>query len=58
VEIEPKLKEIFVARQQKVTFVEADAGLEFSTVAEVVDMGHRADVENIGLMTARIGAGQ
>ena len=47
-----------MARQEKVMFVEADAGLEFNAVAEVVDMGHRADVENIGLMTARIGAGQ
>ena len=29
-------------------FVEADADLEFSKVAEVIDMGHQANVDNIG----------
>jgi biopolymer transport protein TolR len=55
-DLEPRLAEIFRVRQQKVMFVQADAGLEFSKVAEVVDMGHRADVENIGLITPRTAA--
>ena len=30
-------------------FVKADTSLEFNKVAEVIDMGHQAEVENIGL---------
>jgi biopolymer transport protein ExbD/biopolymer transport protein TolR len=56
--IEPKLAEIFATRQEKVMFVKGDAALDFSKVAEVIDMGHEADVDNIGLITPRIEAGQ
>jgi biopolymer transport protein TolR len=57
-QIEPKLAEIFATRQEKVMFVKGDASLDFSKVAEVIDMGHQADVDNIGLITPRIEAGQ
>jgi biopolymer transport protein TolR len=57
-QIEPELTRIFAARQNKVMFVKGDAALEFSKVAEVIDMGHQADVDNIGLITPRIAAGQ
>ena len=57
-QIEPKLAEIFATRQEKVMFVKGDAALDFSKVAEVIDMGHQADVDNIGLITPRIEAGQ
>jgi biopolymer transport protein ExbD/biopolymer transport protein TolR len=56
--IEPKLAEIFATRQEKVMFVKGDADLDFSKVAEVIDMGHQADVDNIGLLTPRVLAGQ
>jgi len=56
--IEPKLAEIFAARQEKVMFVKGDADLDFGKVAEVIDMGHQAEVDNIGLITPRIAAGQ
>jgi biopolymer transport protein TolR len=52
-EVEPRLAAIFAGRQAKVMFVRADAVLEFSEVAEVVDMGHRADAQSIGLLTSR-----
>ena|ERR1035437_9987913 len=57
-QIEPKLAEIFDTRQEKVMFVKGDASLDFSNVAEVIDMGHQAEVDNIGLITPRIEAGQ
>lgn len=57
-QIEPKLAEIFATRQEKVMFVKGDASLDFSKVAEVIDMGHEADVDNIGLITPRIAAGE
>jgi len=56
--LEPKLAEIFAARQEKVMFVKGDADLDFGKVAEVIDMGHQAEVDNIGLVTPRIAAGQ
>jgi biopolymer transport protein TolR len=57
-DLEPRLAAIFATRREKVMFVRADAGLEFSKVAEVVDMGHEADVQSIGLITPRIAASQ
>jgi biopolymer transport protein TolR len=57
-EIEPKLTEIFAARQEKVMFVKGDKDLDFSKVAEIIDYGHHAGVDNIGLLTPRVLAGQ
>ena len=57
-QIESKLAEIFATRQEKVMFVKGDASLDFVKVAEVIDMGHQADVDNIGLITPRVAAGQ
>jgi biopolymer transport protein ExbD/biopolymer transport protein TolR len=57
-DLEPKLAEIFATRQEKVMFVKGDSDLDFSKVAEVIDMGHQADVDNIGLLTPRVLAGQ
>lgn len=50
-DIEPKLAQIFATRQDRVMFVKADEAVEFSRVAEVIDMGHQAQVDNIGLIT-------
>ncbi|MBS1820962.1 MAG: biopolymer transporter ExbD [Acidobacteria bacterium] len=57
-DIEPKLAEIFATRQEKVMFVKGDKDLDFSKIAEVIDYGHQAGVDNIGLITPRILAGQ
>ena len=52
-QIESQLAAIFATRQEKVMFVKADTSLEYSKVAEVIDMGHQAEVDNIGLITGR-----
>jgi len=57
-EIESQLASIFATRQEKVMFVKGDSDLDFGKVAEVIDMGHQADVDNIGLITPRVAAGQ
>jgi len=57
-QLESQLAQIFSTRQEKVMFVKGDAALDFDKVAEVIDMGHQADVDNIGLITPRIQAGQ
>ena len=56
--IEPKLQEIFAARQEKVMFIKGDPDLTYGTIAEVVDFGHQAGVDNIGIITPRVEAGQ
>ena len=56
--LEPKLAEIFSTRSEKVMFVKGDGDLDYGKVAEVIDMGHQADVDNIGLLTPRVLAGQ
>ncbi len=50
-----KLASIFAARSEKTMFIKGDAGLEFSAVAGVIDSGHRAGVENIGIITPQTG---
>jgi biopolymer transport protein TolR len=57
-EIEPRLAAIFATRQEKTVFLKADPALEFNIVAEVVNMSHRADIQNIGLMTGSEAAEQ
>ena len=57
-QIESQLAAIFATRQEKGMFVKADNSLEFNKVAEVIDMGHQAEVDNIGLITPRIAAEQ
>jgi len=57
-DIEPKLSEIFATRQEKVMFVKGDKDLDFRLVAEVIDFGHQAGVDNIGLITPRVESGQ
>jgi biopolymer transport protein ExbD/biopolymer transport protein TolR len=56
--LEPKLAEIFASRQEKVMFVKGDASVDYAKIAEVIDLGHQAGVDNIGLITPRIAAGQ
>jgi biopolymer transport protein ExbD/biopolymer transport protein TolR len=38
-------------------FVKGDAGLTYSQVAEVIDMGHEAGVDKIGIITPRVAQG-
>ena len=56
-DIAPELSKIFATRVEKVMFVKGDKDLNFGTVAEVIGMGHQADVTNIGIMTPQILAG-
>jgi len=56
--IEPKLAEIFATRSEKVMFVKGDPDLFYGNIAEVIDFGHQAGVDNIGIITPRVEAGQ
>ncbi len=53
-----KLEGIFATRAEKIMFVKGDAGLDFSAIADVLDIGHEAGVDHIGLITPKVEAGQ
>jgi len=55
--LQGRLEEIYKTRAEKVMFVKADPALEFSEVAQVIDIAHAAGVEKVGLITAKIEAG-
>ena len=55
--LQGRLEEIFKTRAEKVMFVKGDSDLEFSEVAQVIDIAHAAGVEKVGLITAKIEAG-
>ena len=57
-ELLPKLTEIFANRAERVMFVKGGDHVEFASIADVIDIGRAANVDHIGLMTAKIQAGQ
>lgn len=52
-----RLNDIFKTRAEKVMFVKADPDLTFDEVAQVIDIAHAAGVDKVGLITAKIEAG-
>jgi biopolymer transport protein ExbD len=54
----PKLTDIYANRAERVMFVKGDDELDFSKIAEVIDIAKAANVDNVGLMTPKIIAGQ
>jgi biopolymer transport protein ExbD len=46
------------AESERVMFIKGDPNLNFSTVADVVDIAHGVGVDHIGLITPKIAAGQ
>jgi biopolymer transport protein TolR len=57
-QLRQRLDEIFAPRAEKVMFVKGDPNLNFSSVAEVIDISHSVGVDHIGLITPKIEAGQ
>jgi biopolymer transport protein TolR len=53
-----RLEEIFKTRAERVMFVKGDPGLEFQYVAKVIDIAKGAGIDKVGLMTAKMEAGQ
>jgi biopolymer transport protein ExbD len=54
----PRLEEIFKTRAERVVFVKGDPSLEFRWVADAIDIAHGAGIDKVGLMTAKVEAGQ
>ncbi len=53
-----RLIDIFKTRAERIVFVRGDAGLNFVEIADVIDIAKGAGIDKIGLMTAKIEAGQ
>ncbi len=56
--MQSRLEEIFKTRAERVVFVKGDPDLEFREVAKAIDIAHGAGIDKVGLMTAKVEAGQ
>jgi biopolymer transport protein ExbD len=57
-DLQSKLEAIFKTRAERVMFVKGDPEVPFMEVAEVIDIAHAAQVDKVGLITAKIEQGQ
>ncbi len=57
-DLESRLSTIFAARAQKIAFVKGDDSVEFAQVAHAIDLMRGAGIDHVGLITAKIEAGQ
>jgi biopolymer transport protein ExbD len=53
-----RLEDIFKTRAERVVFVKGDPSIEFGYVAKAIDAAHGAGIDKVGLMTAKVEAGQ
>jgi biopolymer transport protein TolR len=56
--LQNRLTDIFKTRAEKVMFVKGDDNVPFFDVANVIDIAHASGVDKVGLITAKIEAGQ
>lgn len=56
--LQARLTDIFKTRAERIMFVRGDDEVPFSDVAQVIDIAHASGVDKVGLMTAKIEAGQ
>jgi biopolymer transport protein TolR len=54
----PRLDEIFKTRAEKVAFVKGDDAVEFASVARAIDIMRASGIDKVGLITAKVEAGQ
>ncbi|WP_263355708.1 ExbD/TolR family protein [Acidicapsa ligni] len=53
-----RLTTIYSNRAERVMFIKGDDEVNFAQVADVIDIGHAAGVDHVGLITPKIAAGQ
>ncbi|MCI0356791.1 MAG: biopolymer transporter ExbD [Acidobacteria bacterium] len=56
--LKEQLENIYKQRAERVMFVKGDDTVEFADVASVIDIAHAAGVDKVGLITAKVEAGQ
>ncbi len=56
--LQPRLETIFKERAEKVAFVKGDDAVPFADVARAIDIMRGAGIDKVGLITAKLEAGQ
>jgi len=54
----PRLNDVFKLRAEKVAFVKGDDDVTFANVARAIDIMRSSGVDKVGLITAKLEAGQ
>jgi biopolymer transport protein ExbD len=54
----PRIEQVFKDRAEKVAFVKGDNDIEFRQVARAIDIMRGAGIDKVGLITAKLEAGQ
>ena len=54
----PRLEDVFKQRADKIAFVKGDDAVEFMDVAKAIDIMRGAGIDKVGLITAKVEAGQ
>jgi biopolymer transport protein TolR len=54
----PRLTDIFKIRAEKVAFIKGDDSVRFADVAKAIDIMRASGIDSVGLITAKIEAGQ
>lgn len=54
----PRIEQVFKDRAEKVAFVKGDNDVLFMQVAKAIDIMHGAGIDKVGLITAKLEAGQ
>jgi biopolymer transport protein TolR len=54
----PRLEDIFKQRAEKVAFVKGDDNVDFAEVARAIDIMRANGIDKVGLITAKVEAGQ
>lgn len=57
-ELQSRLAAIYANRAQHALFIKGDDRLSFKEIAQIIDTGHAAGVDQIGLMTPEVLAGR
>ena len=52
-----KLTAIYANRAERIMFIKGDDEVNFASVADVIDIGHAAGVDHVGLITPKIAQG-
>ena len=56
--LEPRIEQIFKDRAEKIAFVKGDNDVLFAEVARAIDIMRAAGIDKVGLITAKLEAGQ
>jgi biopolymer transport protein TolR len=56
--LEPRMEQVFKDRAEKVAFVKGDNDVLFMDVARAIDLMKAAGIDRVGLITAKLEAGQ